>query len=54
LPIDKSVVYHFHPVAFMEQFKRIIGKEDIDLSDPDKWMSQWANPHNPSNLSDST
>ncbi len=42
-----SNVYHFHPIAFVEQMKRIIGKEDIDLSDPDKWMSQWTQP-NPS------
>ncbi len=43
-----SNVYHFHPIAFVEQMKRIIGKEDIDLSDPDKWMSQFDNPINPS------
>ncbi|AUS05680.1 M23 family metallopeptidase [Pseudotamlana carrageenivorans] len=43
-----SNVYHFHPIAFVEQMKVIVGKEDIDLSDPDKWMSQFDNPVNPS------
>lgn len=28
--------------------KKIVGLEDIDLSDPDKWMSQFDNPINPS------
>ncbi len=42
-----SNVYHFHPIAFVEHMKRIEGLEDIDLSDPDKWMSQFDNPINP-------
>ena len=40
-----AVVYHFHPIAFVEQMRRVVGKEDIDLSDPDKWISQWTQPN---------
>ena len=43
-----STVYHFHPVAFLEQMMRVEKFRDIDLSDPDKWMSQFDNPVNPS------
>ncbi len=45
-PSDSNV-YHFHPIAFLEHMKRIVGLEDIDLSDPDKWMSQFDNPIKP-------
>lgn len=30
--------------AFVEHMKLIIGKEDIDLSDPNKWISQFTQP----------
>ncbi|MBU2950779.1 hypothetical protein KO493_08725 [Tamlana agarivorans] len=37
-----SNVYHFHPIAFVEQMKMIVGKEDVDLRNDNKnWQSQF-------------
>ena len=43
-PKKSAMVYHFHPIAFVEQMRMINDLLDIDLSDPDKWMSQFDNP----------
>ncbi len=40
-PIANPVVSHFHPVAFVEQMRRIFLKEDIDLRKRDKWQTQF-------------
>ncbi len=40
-PTNNSEVYHFHPIAFIEQMKRIVGLEDIDLRNSVKWISQF-------------
>ena len=35
------MVHYFHPIAFVEQMKLIIIKEDIDLRGKDKWQTQF-------------
>ena len=37
-------VYHFHPIALIEHLKMIVRKEDIDLADSNKWISQFTQP----------
>jgi hypothetical protein len=37
-------VHHFHPIAWVRQMKLMYYKPDIDLSDPDKWISQFTQP----------
>ncbi|MDC1106598.1 hypothetical protein OAT16_07805 [Prolixibacteraceae bacterium] len=40
-PVEKKNVWHFHPIAFVEQMQRISKMKDIDITDPDKWISQF-------------
>src|SRR5690554_8218318 len=35
------------PAAFLEQMRRVDMWRDLDLSDPDKWMSQYDHPIDP-------
>lgn len=44
---SSPVVYHFNPAAFLEQLRRVDMWRDLDLSDPDKWMSQYDHPIDP-------
>ncbi|WP_054850686.1 hypothetical protein [Olleya sp. ITB9] len=40
--VDSSSIYHFHPIAFVEHMKLIVGKEHIDLrGDNSKWQTQF-------------
>ena len=44
---SSAVVHHFNPAAFLEQMRRVDTWRDLDLSDPDKWMSQYDHPIDP-------
>src|SRR5690554_3642517 len=44
---SSPVVHHFNPAAFLEQMRRVDMWRDLDLSDPDKWMSQYDHPIDP-------
>ena len=41
---SKDMVHYFHPIAWIKQMLLMYYKQDIDLSDSSKWISQFTQP----------